>query len=264
MNQRFSTFFKSFCIVAGLIFYSVDLFAWGATGHETTCAIAERHLTRKAKHHISKALDGKSIVYWATWMDNASHTPEFAYTSTWHYANIDENETFETAAVEPKGDVLRAVEDQIALLKSGKLTKDEEALALKMLVHFVGDMHCPMHMGHKSDKGGNRWQLQFFNQGKNLHSIWDSGVIDNAHKWSFDEWASQLDRVSRKEMAEIVKGTPRDWGKETYLIAGQIYASTPVGSKLSYDYVNEWAPVAEQQLLRAGLRLAYILNDIYR
>lgn len=252
------------CICAGLFLYVTDAFSWGQKGHDTTCAIAEQHLSCKARHKISKVLDGKSIVYWSNWLDNASHTPEFAYTSTWHYKNIDANETYETALENENGDVVRAIDAQIAALKSGKLNKEAEALALKMLVHLMGDLHCPMHMGHKSDRGGNRWQVQYFNQGKNLHGIWDTDVIESAHKWTHTEWAEEVDRVTRKEAKEIAKGSINEWGKETYSITATIYDGTPVGSSLSYDYVSQWTPVVEQQLLKGGIRLAAVLNEIYK
>ena len=180
-------------LVAGLFAVSVDGFCWGQKGHDVTCAVAQRHLTRKAARKIDEILDGKTIVYWANWMDNASHTPEYRYTSSWHYRNTDEGETFSGAPLNENGDVVRAVNEQIAALKSGKLDKEEQALSLKFLVHLMGDLHCPMHMGHRSDRGGNRWQVQFFNNGTNLHSIWDTGIIESAHKWTYSEWAEQID-----------------------------------------------------------------------
>lgn len=247
-----------------LSFISTDALAWGQKGHDVTCDIAQRHLSRKASKEISKLLDGRSIVYWANWLDNASHTPAFAYTKTWHYKNIDADETYETALVNENGDVLTAIDAQIAALKSGELNKEAAATSLKMLVHLMGDLHCPMHMGHRSDLGGNRWQLQFFNNGKNLHSIWDTDLIESAHKWNHSEWADELDRADKAEIREITAGTPYDWGRETYLQATEIYKATPVGSKLSYDDVSAWAPTIEQQLLRGGRRLAAVLNDIFK
>lgn len=156
-------------LMAGLFAVSVDGYCWGQKGHDVTCAVAQRHLTRKTARKIDEILDGKTIVYWANWMDNASHTPEYRYTSSWHYRNTDEGETFSGAPLNENGDVVRAVNEQIAALKSGKLDKEEQALSLKFLVHLMGDLHCPMHMGHRSDSGGNRWQVQFFNNGTNLH-----------------------------------------------------------------------------------------------
>ena len=263
MNSKI-TFIKLACVTALLLTATVSGYSWGQKGHDVTCAIAERHLTKKAQKQISEILDGKSIVYWANWMDNASHTPEFRYTSTWHYKNIDADETYENAQLNEHGDVVRAIDEQIAALKSGKLSKEEQALSLKFLVHLMGDLHCPMHMGHRSDKGGNRWQVQYFGSGRNLHSIWDSGVIESAHKWTYSEWADQIDRLTKQEQWQTVQGSPTTWGKETYEICKKIYDSTPVGSKLSYDYVSEWSETVEQQLLRAGLRLAEVLNGIFK
>ena len=126
-------------LMAGLFAVSVDGFCWGQKGHDVTCAVAQRHLTRKAARKIDEILDGKTIVYWANWMDNASHTPEYRYTSSWHYRNTDEGETFSGAPLNENGDVVRAVNEQIAALKSGKLDKEEQALSLKFLVHLMGD-----------------------------------------------------------------------------------------------------------------------------
>ncbi len=251
------------CIAALMLAIPVSGFAWGQKGHDVTCTIAQNHLSKKAKKEISRILDGRSIVYYANWMDNASNTDEYRYSKTWHYKNIDADETYETAQENPNGDVVKAIYAQIEALKSGELDPEQEALALKFLVHLVGDLHCPMHMGHRSDSGGNRWQIQYFNNGRNLHGIWDSELIERAHKWSTTEWVEQIDICDKKEAAEIAQGDVDSWGKETYEIACSIYDATPVGSKLSYDYLNTWTPTIEEQLLRAGLRLASILNDIF-
>ncbi len=238
--------------------------AWGQKGHDVTCAIAQRHLSRKAQKQINEIFDGKSIVYWANWLDNASHTPEYAYTKTWHYKNIDADETYDTAWQNENGDVLTAIEALTKALKSGTLNKDQAAVDLRMLVHLVGDLHCPMHMGHKSDRGGNNWQVQFFNSGRNLHGIWDSDILESAHKWTHSEWADEIDTADRAEIRLITSGTPYEWGRETFQAARTIYEEIPVGSKLSYDDVAHWTPLIEQQLLKGGLRLAAILNDIFR
>lgn len=264
MKACFSNIVKIGLAAGTMCLSIVNGYSWGQKGHDVTCAIAQNHLSKKAQKRINNLLDGKSIVYWANWMDNASHTPEYAYTSTWHYKNIDANETYEGAVANPKGDVIVAVNDIIAAFKSGKLSREEQILNLKFLVHLVGDIHCPMHMAHKSDRGGNKWQVQYFGSGKNLHSVWDSGVIESARKWSCSEWVNELDRATKAQAAQIVAGTPEDWGRETFEIATKIYDTTPVGSKLSYDYVSEWSPVLEQQLLRGGLRLASVLNEIFR
>lgn len=128
---------------------------WGQKGHDVTAYIAECNLTPEVAQEIDRVLDGHSPVYYANWLDSASHTPEYAYTRTWHYANIDEGYTYDTMPKEPAGDVVTAVNDLVAELKSKELSAEKEAEALKMLIHLVGDMHCPMHSGHRSDRGRN-------------------------------------------------------------------------------------------------------------
>ena len=134
---------------------------------------------------------------------------------------------------------------------------------LRMLIHLVGDMHQPMHLGHLSDLGGNLHKINFFKRDNNLHSVWDNSIVESAHKWSYTEWQSQIDRVSEVERTRLIAGDIDDWAKETYMIASKIYEATPIGSNISYDYVAEWTPVIEQQFLKGGLRLAHLLNIIY-
>ena len=177
---------------------------------------------------------------------------------------MDEGETIETMPKNPKGDVLKAVTEITEKLKSGKLTPDEETLNLKMLIHLVGDMHCPMHLGRLSDLGGNRRPVRFFNRETNLHSVWDTNLPEAVHNWSYTEWKEQIDRLSDDEAAEITAGEPADWVKETHDICKEIYASSPEGTKIEYDYIFKYTPVIEKQFLRGGHRLARLLNEIYQ
>lgn len=238
-------------------------YSWGQKGHDTVCTIAQRHLTKEAKEQIADLLDGKSIVYWANWLDDASNTPEYAYTKTWHYKNIDAADTYESAPLLETGDVVRAIESQIEILKDKTLDRETRQLALKILVHVVGDIHQPMHMGHKTDLGGNRWPVNFFGRDTNLHATWDTPIVERAHAWTHTEWAEELDCLKDESVKAICQGGPNDWGKETYEIACKVYAGTPESAELSYEYLRVWTPVVEQQLLKGGLRLAWVLNDIF-
>ncbi|MBO4945698.1 MAG: S1/P1 nuclease [Muribaculaceae bacterium] len=246
-----------------MLLVAVAAFAWGQKGHDTTCHIAERHLTPATQQAVSDIFDGKSLVYWANWLDNASHTPEYAYTKTWHYKNVNADETFETAYMNPAGDVCTAMRAQIETLANPSVDKDKKALALKILIHITGDMHQPMHMGHASDLGGNRIKVKYFGQNKNLHSVWDSSLPESAHKWSYTEWADQLDRLSPEQQRAVVAGSIDDWAKQNLVIADKVYRETPAETEMSYDEVAQWTPVIEQQFLNGGLRLAHILNLIF-
>ena len=248
--------FGSLCVFSG--------FAWGQKGHDTTAFIAENHLTPISKAIIDEILDGKSIVYYSNWLDNASHTPEYAYSKTWHYKNIDDGIEFEEAPLHEDGDVVRATYEQVKILLDPNSSKEDQQLALKILVHIVGDMHQPMHMGHASDLGGNRWTVNYFGRDSNLHSVWDSSVPESAHKWTYTEWQNQIDRATPEETQIILaEGTPEKWAKETFEVCKQVYDKTPQGTQISYDYIGEWSPVVEQQFLKGGLRLADLLNSIF-
>lgn len=147
---------KKLFLISLCLLFARGVFAWGQKGHDVTAYIAECHLTPEAADKVHKALDGYSPVYIANWLDFASYWPEYAYSKTWHYLNIDEGETLESMSRNPGGDVLTAVTRLTEKLKSGRLTPEEETLSLKMLIHLVGDMHCPMHLGRLSDLGGNK------------------------------------------------------------------------------------------------------------
>ena len=132
-----------------------------------------------------------------------------------------------------------------------------------MLIHLVGDMHCPMHAGHKSDRGGNGTQVKYFGKAKNLHSVWDSEIVESAHRWSYKEWQENIDRINKKRQKAIAIGTPDEWIEESVLLADDIYKNSTKGGNLSYDYVASYAPVVESQLLKGGIRLAKLLEEIY-
>ena len=237
--------------------------AWGPKGHDVVAYIAECNLTPEAAEKIDKILGGASMVYWANWLASASHTPEYAYAATWHYANVDEGITYETMTKNPDGDIVEAIDRIVAELKGGQLDPAQEQLYLKMLVHLVGDLHQQLHTGHLSGRGGNSVPVRFFGRESNLHAVWDSSLPEAAHKWSYTEWQNQLDRLTEEEVARIQSGTPLDWFEESNAICREIYVATPEGSDLSYDYIAKYAPVIERQLLRGGHRLAGLLNEIY-
>ena len=240
---------------------ALTAYPWGQKGHDTVAYIAECHLSPEAKAAAEELLDVLSIVYYANWLDNASNTPEYSFSKTWHYKNIDEDETFETAKINEKGDIVTALEKQIAVLRDTTLSKEERSLALKMTVHLLGDIHQPMHLGHASDLGGNRWEVRYFKNPTNLHSVWDSKIVESAHKWSYSEWQQQIDRADTAQTAEILSlSTPQEWAKETYMISKEVYEKTPQDFNIEYNYIAEWTPLIEQQFLKGGLRLAEVLN----
>lgn len=256
-----------------MLLNSVSAFAWGSKGHDIVAAIAEQNLTPKAKKQISKLLDGKSIVYYSSWMDSIQNSPywENGYnkTKTWHYANVDEGFTYQTMTKNPDGDVVSGLEMLTKEMTENyrNLTDSMRVDYLKMIVHMVGDLHCPMHAGRLSDRGGNGTKVKWFGQNTSLHSVWDSKMIDSARKWNYSEWAEQLDRTDRKYRKEIMKGSYEEWFNDTVENAADLYdyveelGDTP---NLSYQFVYDFSPLLEEQLLNGGYRLAYVLNTIFK
>lgn len=238
--------------------------AWGPKGHDTVAYIAEKHLSKKALKKVTAVLEGHSLVYVANWLDNASHTDEYAYTKTWHYVNVDPEEgTYAESKKDSAGDAVVAINTLVENLKSGELTPEEERVQLMMLIHIVGDIHCPMHAGRKSDRGGNGTKVKYFGSQKKLHSVWDSEIVESAHRWGYSEWQEQVDRATPKQVQAYMQGTPNDWIEETVVLANYIYENSATGANLSYDYVAQYTPILEEQFLKGGIRLAKLIEEIY-
>lgn len=243
---------------------ALSVLAWGQKGHDVTACIAERHLTPATRAAVDSILEGRSLIYWANWLDNASHTPEYAYTKTWHYRNVDADKTYFTQPKHPSGDIVEGIRYSIKVLADTAQTQANRAFALKMLTHFLGDLHQPMHLGHATDYGGNTIKVKYFGRDANLHGVWDTSLVESAHKWSYTEWADQIDRASLREQRAAVASSIDDWAKQSIEIANAIYEHTPAGASMSYDEVAQWTPVIERQFLAGGLRLAALLNTIFQ
>ena len=266
---------KLILTLAALVIFagSQTVFAWGAKGHDVVAAIAEQNLTKKTKKALDEILDGKSIVYYSSWMDNIQNSPEFKdcyhLTKTWHYANVDKGLTYQTMKKHEKGDVVTALDMLTKELteNAANLTDSMKVNYVKMIVHLVGDLHCPMHAGRSTDRGGNSVKLKFFGQKTNLHSLWDSKLVESARKWSYTEWADQLDRKDKKFKKSIVQGTYEEWFNKTVENSAEIYdyvERTPEKSQnFSYQYVYDFSPMLEESLLLGGYRLAHVLNTIF-
>ena len=257
---------------------SVSLYAWGPMGHDVVASIAEQHLNRKTKRKINRLLGGHSIVYYSSWMDNIQNSPywENGYnqTKTWHYANVDKGLTYQTMQKNENGDVVNSLEmlTDAMINRYDELTDSMKVDYVKMIVHMVGDLHCPMHAGRLSDRGGNNTKVKWFGQPTNLHSVWDSRMIDAARKWNYTEWVEQLDRTNRKYRKNVTEGSYEDWFTTTVANAAEIYNYVEAIDQklpeeelpnLSYQFVYDFSPMLEEQLLLGGYRLAYVLNTIF-
>lgn len=249
-----------------LLVFSQAMFSmtdtWGPTGHRATGKIAEKHLTRKAKRKIIKLLEGESLAFVSTYADEIKSDKNYRKYSSWHYVNMPLEGNYETAVKNPKGDLISGINFCISVLKDNNSTIQEKRFHLKMLVHLIGDLHQPLHIGRKEDKGGNTIQVQWHGKGSNLHRVWDSDMI-NRWGMGYDELANNTKLLSKGQIKAIQKGSLLDWVKESHALAKKVYGSAAVGEKLRYRYSYLNFPTVRNQLQKGGIRLAKILNDIF-
>jgi hypothetical protein len=250
------------------LFISTFTFAseddWGRTGHRATGEVAEQHLTKKAKEKVREILDGMNLAFVSTYGDDIKSDPAYRKYNPWHYVNLNPGETeYSKETANPKGDLIHAINTTIEVLKDKTTSKEEKEFALKMLVHFVGDLHQPLHAGRGEDKGGNDIQVRWFGSGSNLHRVWDSEMI-NDFDMSYSELAYNTDVLTKEQIRKIQEGSILDWMYESKALANEVYNSAEVGEKLGYEYMYNWFPVVHDQIQKGGLRLAKILNEIYR
>ncbi len=251
---------KKLFITLTFIITSLYAFSWGATGHRVTGYIAEKHLNKKAKKEIERILNGQSLSIASTWMDEIRSDTSYNYTSDWHWVTILDGQTYDQSEKNPKGDVIEAIQRIVTALKSKKLSTKDEAEHLKMLVHLVGDIHQPLHVGGGSDRGGNDVKVMWFRADSNLHRVWDSEMIDDT-KLSYTELAQSLSRPTTAQIKNWQSATVLDWATESMNYRKQVYDYG--NGRLSYQYGYKYFDIAKERMLQAGVRLAGILNDIY-
>jgi hypothetical protein len=235
-------------------------FSWGNTGHRVTGYIANKHLTKKAKAAIQKILGQQSLAMATNWMDEIKSDSTYDYARDWHWVTVNDGETYEQSEKNVNGDLIMTLDRIIKELKSKKLSAKDEAERLKMLIHLVGDIHQPLHVGGP-DGGGNNVKVTWFGQNSNLHRVWDSDMIDGTNL-SYTELAESLYQPTVGEIKKMQSTTFRDWAKESIGYRKQIYDYG--NGKLGYNYAYNNLPTVRERLLQAGVRLAGLLNEIYK
>lgn len=247
-------------LFALICFVTADCVGWGVTGHRTTGLIAEQYLNAKAKKKISAILDQESLAMVSTWMDEIRSDSTYNYAIEWHWTTIPDGKRYEDVSKNPDGKVVEMIEKFVADLKSKKLSRKQEQEALKMLVHLVGDIHQPLHVGKPGDRGGNDVKVKWFRSESNLHRVWDSDMIDDT-RLSYTELALALGKPDKKTRIKWQSASVRDWAHESMTYRPQVY---DIGNgSLSYQYSYKYLSIAKLRMLQAGVRLAGLLNQIY-
>jgi hypothetical protein len=246
--------------------------AWGRLGHRVISRLAEQQLTPQAKAGIAALLaKGESIADVSTWAD--AYRSEHSETGPWHYVDIPLDEPkYDRRLLKDdptKGCVVDKIHEFKGVLQDKSQPVEKRRDALKFLIHFVEDMHMPMHVGENSDRGGNDTLVWFFDRDTNLHSLWDGGIIARYNS-SEDAWVKELSVLpSPQTLDSASDGMVEDWATESLLAAREAYQDPVTGSriksgtKLGREYYEKSLPVAKQRLYQAGVRLAKVINEAF-
>lgn len=260
--------------LALLLIQRPDAFAWGPEGHSIVAELAQRRLTPTALAAVKQILGGElSLASLASWADDVrEQRPE---TFNWHFVDIPLSRTNYDPAIDckpvpGKGDcVIAAIERSRTTLADKTATREQRAEALKFLVHFIGDLHQPLHTVD-DNHGENDLKVSFFTdplnkkrEDTNLHSVWDSGLIRNR----FFAWGGYVDSIEAnwlpgKDLGKLAAGTPIEWALAAHQIAiDRACAGVAQNDALDQVYALRVRADLDQQLALGGLRLARLINE---
>jgi hypothetical protein len=279
-------------------FFAATLtWAWDKTGHRVVGEIAERHLSFQAKKKVKELLNGESLAEAGTWADEIRSDPSWNFAGPWHYVNFPADAQYDNYPKNPNGDIIVKIEQMVTIIRGKTFAKElpttpnapdenipsdnfpnEKQLtpteALKFLVHLMGDIHQPLHVGYGEDHGGNDVSVTWFKEKTNLHTVWDQHLLE-FQKLSFTEWVYFLDIPEKRKVLlpgfsptgkfetplkeEIIK-----WAMESRVYLPLIYRQSTPGKVLGFPYTYEFHPVVSGRMTQAGLRLAKVLNNAFQ
>ncbi len=289
---------KRMMVAGALVVVSFPLlgYVWGQNGHRVVGEIADRHLTLQARQRITELLDGQSLAQVGTWADEIRSDTSWGCAAPFHYVTLPPGAAY-PENLAPGGDAIRAVAFFEGVLTDPHSARADRQRALKFLVHFVGDMHQPLHIGRGCDRGGNDVRVSWFGESTNLHAVWDTKLIES-EDLSFTELVRFLGNPTAEQVGTYQHATPLDWahdaqryldgvytcytgfrggdrcpcfcgqcsgGRSTFggCTATQCSLQIPDEVRLNFQYAYRNKPIVWEQLRKGGVRLAGMLNWIF-
>jgi hypothetical protein len=259
--------FKKMIFFGSVFFLPFCSFGWGVQGHRIVGQVADSYLTAKARIAVQKILGNESMAMASNWADFIKSDSAYDSIYRWHYINVDAGlssvQLHAYLAKDTVADIYTKMNFLIRELKNKKLPQDKKKMYLKFLIHFVGDVHQPFHVGHHEDLGGNKVSIVWFNNPGNLHALWDDQLI-NFQQLSYTEYTNAINHTTQKQRLAWQKQPVSEWVIESYVLAEQFYSEIKQpDQKLSYRYNFDHVQVLNERLLKAGVRLAGLLNQIF-
>ena len=248
-------------LVALLLLAPAPALAWGQNGHRVTGAIADAHLSPRARAAVKEILGTESVAESSTWPDFMRSAPDPFWqrqSVPWHYVTIPIGKGY--AGPPPEGDAATALKRFSDMAKDPKESLANRQLALRFVIHIVGDLSQPLHVGREGDRGGNDVKVTFFGEPTNLHTVWDSTLIANQNL-SSSEWAGWiLGNLTVEQLRDWSAAEPMQWLADSSTERQALYPADP---DLRYSYVFEQNDRLNRQLAKGGLRLASYLNKLF-
>jgi hypothetical protein len=250
-----------------LVMVALSLISWGVIGHRTIGKIAENHLTPKAKTSVYALLGTETMPLVSTYADEIRSLKQYSYTGPWHYVNLKQglnfNEYVSALKADTGANVYNALLKMEKQLKDPKSSKADKIFALKFIIHLVSDLHQPFHVGRGEDKGGNDIKVKFRGRETNLHSLWDSGLIEY-NGLTYTEMATAFDNLSEAKIKKWQSDDVTVWLYESYQIASKLYAEADENPDFDHTYYPRHEEIYKERMQQAAIRLAGFLNKIFK
>lgn len=235
-------------------------FSYGDTGHKSVAAMAWQHLTPFAKQNVERILgSGKDkFINASVWADHIKSDERFNYLKPMHYVNLPKAASQYNRARDCKKDkcIVEAIKTFSRVAKTG--SRKEQRLALRMIIHLIGDIHQPLHAGLKEDRGGNWYEVKYEDSTVSLHKLWDHQLVERIG----EDWQSITETLLQNSI-EVPVYNPKTWAEESHQIAVGVVYQAKENRKVRDEYLEKAEAISKQQLGRAAWRLAWWLNKLW-
>lgn len=248
---------KFFLTLFATILLPLQSFSWGREGHHIVAEIATYYLPQAIREKVTGELGSLSPEDAATWMDDTRSSGEFNYMKPWHYINIPQGETYKPGQSDNIITALNHAFSDIYLKRADERQRSQD---LWILFHLIGDIHQPLHAGYGEDKGGNSVQVSYGGNATNLHHIWDGDII-SSQRITTEGCIAYMNSLPPRALKAVQSGNFVAWMEESRKLLPQVYDFS--GHLIDSDYMQKNSIVVKTQLLRAGIRLAYVLQMLY-
>jgi len=245
--------------------------AYGPTGHRIVGAIAQSYLCPRAQTAIDDLLQGESLADAGLWADRIRGDPGWRHADPWHYVNVADDAPIEQAGGGDRGDVLQAIARFRAELADATLSRRRRVEALRFLVHFVADVHQPLHVGRATDRGGNEITVLLGGERSNLHRLWDAQALLKADRrtrnYRVADQAGAIMALTEGDVAALQRSSELEWARESQQLRLYVYRFTPEAGDRPFRpdiaYLDGAREISMLRLSQAGVRLAGVLNGLY-